>query len=197
MTETSDRKAVSLPDGDSPWMRVWQHEGAAAVPEPAAPARAPRVEREGLRPGALGPWWAAGLRAATFRPVQGLDALQATPAVVAWLVVFNLLVQVLWQRLATEGPANFHWQGLLQGGLDLAVLAWICAWVSAPGPGRIRLLCLVLGIDFVVSQSSGLLWVLVSQAQATGLLRDLGMGLIWLLWLGPMVWELEGPRPMR
>ncbi len=192
MTDSSDRKAVSLPDGDSPWMHVWQHEAAAlaiaASPAHAEQPSAPVAPRERLQPGALGPWWRAGVRAATFRQAPDLSALQATPAVVAWLVLFNLAVQVLWQRLAMPGPADFHWQGLLQGGLDLAVIAWVCAWVRAPGPQRMALLCLVLGTEFVISQVSGLLWVLAGQAQAAGLWRQGGVWLLWLLWLGPMVW---------
>lgn len=189
MTDSSDRKAVSLPDGDSPWMRVWQHEAAALAARPSVPSpEALRGPRERLKPGALGPWWLAGGRAATFRGEPSPPGLQATPAVVAWLVLFNVAVQVLWQRLAMPGPADFHWQGLLQGGLDLAVIAWVCAWVRAPGPQRMGLLCLVLGTEFVISQVSGLLWVLAGQAQAAGLWRQGGVWLLWLLWLGPMVW---------
>lgn len=191
MTDTTERKAVSLPPGDSPWMRVWQQEAAAQAVSSLPVghmARTERPAREALRPGVLGPWWAAGARAATFRPAQGLQALQATPAVVAWLVLINLLMQVMWQRLALSGPADFHWQGLLQGGLDLALIAWVCAWVRQPALGMARLLCLVLGVEFVVSQASGLLWVLAGWAQAAGQLRQLGVWVIWLLWLGPMVW---------
>lgn len=189
MTDTSDRRAAVLPDGDSPWMRVWQHEAAAQAAAPVKPSP-PRPEREALRPGALGPWWLAGARAAVFGRAQGLEALQATPAVVAWLVVINVLLQVLWQRLAMAGPADFQWQGLVQGGLDLAVIAWVCAWVRPAGPERMRLLCLLLALEFVIGQATGLLWMLAAQAQASGLWRRGGLWLLWLLWLGPMVWWL-------
>ena len=188
MTDTPDRQTVSLPPGESPWMRVWQQEDAARLSLAAASQHPSRTPRETLQPGVLGAWWAAGGRAATFQPVQGLGALQATPAVLAWLVLLNLLSQVLWQRLALAGPADFHWQGLLQGGLDLAVLAWVCAWVRPSGLGMARLLCLVLGVEFVVSQTTSLLWLLAGWAQASGQLRQLGVWVLWLLWLGPMVW---------
>ena len=188
MTDTPDRQTVNLPQGDSPWMRVWQHE-QAAQPASASPLeRSARTPRDVLQPGVLGAWWAAGGRAATFQPVHGVDAVQATPAVVAWLVLLNLLSQVLWQRLGLAGPADFQWQGLLQGGLDLAVIAWVCAWVRPSGLGMARLLCLVLGVEFVVSQATGLLWVGLAWAQAAGQWRHLGVWLLWLLWLGPMVW---------
>lgn len=192
MSDSSDRKVISLPDGESPWMRAWRHDAIAPdAPVVAGRVHAPRPGREALRPGALGPWWVAGARAAALRPVHGLEALQATPAVVAWLVVANVLVQVLWQRLTMPGPADFHWQGLLQGGLDLAVIAWLCAWVQPSEPGRrMRLLCLLLGAQFVIGQASGLLWVLLMQAQQAGLWRQGGYWLLWSLWLAPMGWWL-------
>lgn len=200
MTDNQDRKTVKLPPGDSAWMRVWQAEASLAPPPPMAmPAKPPR---EPMRPGAVGAWWRGGTRALAFRATPELATLQATPALVAVLVLLNLGTQALWQRLLMPGQADVHWQGLLQGGLDLAVMAWVCAWVAPqgaavplgpegpPAGGRMRLLCLLLGLEFAMVQFNGAVWLLVAQVREAGLWRQGGVWLLWLLWLGPMLWWL-------
>lgn len=168
----------------SPWMRVWADE-PADVPRSAVPP----VARERLAPGALAPWWQAGARAALFRPVPGLNGLQAGPAVVACLVLANLLMSLLWERLAIAGPADFHWRALPLGWLDLLVLAWLCAWVRPQGDSAVRLLCLLLGIEFVLVMATGPLWAVLARMSWQPS-PSVAYGLSWALWLLPRLWWL-------
>lgn len=116
----------------------------------ALPAVPPVPRHERLRRGALGAWWAEGLRTALFmRPRwAGLQVAPATLGVLV-LVAFGAAIGV--ERLYVPGAALFYWPALLADAAWLAVLAWIC-WVVVPpsppagdrAPGGAGLLSLLL-----------------------------------------------------
>lgn len=152
------------------------------------PADAP-LPRERLQPGALAPWWRVGARAASFRSLHGLEALQATPLVIACLVIANLLASLLWERLALVGDARFHWQALVGGWLDLLVLAWLCAWIRPQHISAARLLCLALGLQFVIIMALGPWWGVMAQLEWQPP-PDVVRTVSWALWLVPQAWWL-------
>lgn len=77
--------------------------------------------------GGLTAWWRQGLRSAfLLRP--DWRGLQATPGVIAALVLVALLLALLVERLYIRGDAGFHWPALLSGWLGTLVLAWV-AWL--------------------------------------------------------------------
>lgn len=171
------------------WMTVWADETQAEQARSPVPVTRPLTPREGLQAGALGPWWAAGGRAALFRPVPALGSLQATPAVLACLAMATVLMSLLWERLAIAGPATFQWRALASGWLDLLVLVWLAAWVRPQGVGVARLVGLALSLEFVLVSATGPLWALLAHS---GWQPSPGVGywLGWLLWGGPQLWWL-------
>lgn len=183
-----EHQALESPDPNEhlrpAWMTVWAQEALPA----ATPARSPGPSaREGLQPGALAPWWGAGARAAALRPVLGLTALQATPAVLACLALAILAMSLLWERLAIDGPAVFQWQALASGWLDLLVLAWLCAWVRPRDLTVSRLIALALGLRFVILSVTGPWWAVLTHSgwqPAPALAYWLG----WALWGLPQLW---------
>jgi Peptidase C13 family len=93
---------------------------------------APPQMHEPIMRGALGAWWWQGLRSALLlRPAWG--GLQATPSIVAWLVLAPLGLSVLIERLYIVGNATFYWPALLAGWLTTVVMAWAC-WLLVPAP---------------------------------------------------------------
>ena len=190
MTDASNSTGQPWPD--SPWLGVWRADEQRAADEQAA--RAARAAhkpgpREPLRPGALGPWWRAGWRAALGRrPDAGqLAGLQATPAVMACLLLSNVLAQVAWERLAIHGPAQFYWQGLLDNWLTILVLVWLCAWVRPVRPGVAHLICLVLSIEFAIIHALGAAWALMARAGGP---PGGGSWWPWIWWGLPQLWWL-------
>ncbi|RZL08427.1 MAG: hypothetical protein EOP40_13140 [Rubrivivax sp.] len=163
-------------------MTVWAHNLAQDGPPPVS---AP--PREALQPGALGPWICAGARAAALRPLRGLEDWQATPAVLACLVLATSLMSLLWERLAIDGPAVFQWQALASGWLDLLVLAWLCAWVRPLGVPVSRLIALALGLRFVILSVTGPWWGLLAHLGWQPA-PALGYWLGWALWGLPQLW---------
>lgn len=175
----------------SPWLHVWDDDKARALAMVALSKDVPaRVPREPLPPGVLAPWWRAGARAAAFKPLQSLDALPATPAVIALLMLALMLASLLWERLAIASPAEFDWRALAAGWIDTAVLVWLCVWVRPPQSlGVARLVCLALGLQFVILSVAGPLWMLMSQVAWHDWPR-LGLVMSWVMWGGPQLWWL-------
>lgn len=87
---------------------------------------------ERIQPGALGAWWREGARSAFLRRPRW-HGLQATPAVIAALVLVPFLIDVGAQRLYLEGPALFHWPALQVGWLSTVIAVWWC-WLLVPPP---------------------------------------------------------------
>lgn len=91
------------------------------------------IEMSGAAPalprGALGAWWAQGLRSALLmRPRWNLPPV--TPALLAVLWVVPQALSVGLERLAIAGPAQFYAPGLLSGGwLHLVAMAMACWWL--------------------------------------------------------------------
>lgn len=82
--------------------------------------------------GAVGAWWAQGVRSIFFRRVdwQGL-VLSPAVLVVLWLV--PMLWRVLIERIAIDGPADFFWPSLFGTGW-LALALWLLvAWLLVGG----------------------------------------------------------------
>jgi len=101
---------------------------------PPAPSTPPPPPAPALPRGALGAWWHQGVRSALLmRP--DWTGLQATPAIVACLVLVPLALGVLLERLYIVGPASFYWQTLFSSGWATQVLLlWTCWMVSRERP---------------------------------------------------------------
>lgn len=177
----------------SPWLHVWDDVRAQAA-APQAGVKEGKTDhhtpREPLPPGVLAPWWKAGARAATLKPLHGLEALPASPAVIALLMLAFMLMSLLWERLSIVGPAEFNWRALAAGWFDTAVLVWLCAWVRpSQSLGTARLVCLALGLQFVILFFIGPVWVVAAQIDWQAWPR-LGVVAPWVMWLGPQLWWL-------
>jgi len=135
--------------------------------------------------GALGAWWWQGLRSALLmRP--DWRGLQATPSVLAWLVIVPTAASLLFERLYIDGPASFYWAGLLVGWLSTAVGAWV-SWLLVPHPrpattgtppSAAALFAMMSAQGFSVVLLSGLLFVPMAR---NGLFALPGIG-AWLGW---------------
>ncbi|MEK8032623.1 C13 family peptidase [Ideonella sp. DXS29W] len=106
----------------------------AALPltTPSEPSGAPAwpLGHEPMRRGALGAWWAQGLRSALLlRPRW--EGLQVTPSVLAVLALVSVAAAVGLERLFIDGPAVFYAPGLLSSLTWLMVWAWVC-WLMVP-----------------------------------------------------------------
>jgi hypothetical protein len=133
---TTNEEAID--PGAQPFMYL-----SARTDKPEAAGKASRV-REGLPPlmprGALGGLWWEGLRTLLMMRPQWRH-LQATPAVVAALVLVATACAVLAERLFMQDGAVFYWPSLLGGWFPTAAAAWAC-WLLAsrrrhpqmPGP---------------------------------------------------------------
>src|SRR5687768_1955793 len=95
---------------------------------PAEPEQRPTPWLSGL-----GRWYLEGTRAAVFMSPRW-QALRATPAVVAVIVMVGLLIDLLIDRLYIDGSADFYWQAITGGWLYTVVLAWACYLVRRGQP---------------------------------------------------------------
>ena len=84
---------------------------------PPAPAPVPRAS--------LLQWLREGARTLVFRWPRW-ERLHATPAIMAALLVLELLVSVGFSRLYIEGGATFDWHALLAGWAGFILLLWAC-----------------------------------------------------------------------
>jgi hypothetical protein len=82
--------------------------------------------------GTLGAWWREGARSA-FLLKPDWRGLQATPGIIACLVIVGVLLELGLERLYIDGPASFHWEALETGWLATAVALWVC-WLLVPQP---------------------------------------------------------------
>ena len=186
MTDTENHSACDRQA--SPWLHVWDDE----PPHPAEPTTPLHLKapREAMRPGSLAPWWKAGARVATLKTPPDLHALQATPGVMALMVLTTMVMSLLWERLAIPGGANFDWRALPMAWFDLVMLAWVCAWVRPHGVGTARLICLALGVEFVIMSVTSPLWLLMAHLDWQTW-PALAYALSWIFWLGPQLWWLS------
>lgn len=148
---------------------------------------------DALRPGALGPWLRQGARAATLRPVQWHDGLQAHPVVPLVLVLLQWLLAVLVERLLLPGPARFYAPALLWGWTSTVLVAWLAHWMrpapSQPGSGpRAVALFNVMAAQFGwISAAFGAVAVALVHADAADALGERGW---WALYLGHVGWQV-------
>lgn len=159
----------------------------------ALPAVQPVPRHERLRRGALGAWWAEGLRTALFmRPRwAGLQVAPATLGVLV-LVAFGAAIGV--ERLYVTGAARFYWPALLADAAWLAVLAWIC-WVVAPpappagdrAPGGAGLLSLLLAQSLPLTAAIALAMLPMGPGGLDAE-QAFGLGGVWFFSLLPLVW---------
>ena len=52
--------------------------------------------------------------------------LHASPAIIAAIVLINVLMTLILQRLYIPGPATFYWRAIGSGWITLAFLIWLC-----------------------------------------------------------------------
>jgi hypothetical protein len=96
------------------------------------PAAPPAAAAEPVERGALGAWWRQGARSA-FLLKPDWRGLQATPGVIAALVLVELLLGIGLERLYIVGPAFFYWPALHTGWVSTLVAAWAC-WLLIAQP---------------------------------------------------------------
>ena len=79
--------------------------------------------------GALGAWWAQGIRSAFLRrpPWQGLVVLPAV-LIALWAVTVTVAVGIGAERLMTDGPARLYSPTLLSAGWMMLVLWLLLSW---------------------------------------------------------------------
>ncbi len=158
-------------------------DGDAAAPR-AAPAP---------RPSFLN-WLREGTRTLFFMRPRW-EGVRATPASMAWLIVFEVAMSIGLGRLFVEGPASFNWRAGLAGWASFVLAAWACYALRpradsdnpdpARAPGAASLLTLLIAQALVL----GLLWTLVNLALTrSGALARAGVWSYWTVWLVPAVW---------
>jgi hypothetical protein len=167
------------------------HEQGALTEALPSPALLPR--------GALGAWWWQGLRSACLlRPQWG--GLQATPVVMAVLVIVGMALNVGVERLTIDGPANFYWASLLIGNwFGVAASLWACWLVRRPPqevspsdteqgpPGVAALFAMVVAQGFVFTFLVGLLMLPMYRDPAMATSAH-GRWLLWGVWAILLGW---------
>jgi hypothetical protein len=140
-------------------------------------------------------WLVEGGRTAVFLAPRWRK-LQATPAIVAALMLTSVLVDILTGRLYIDGAARFYWQAVAGGWMHVAVIAWVCYLLrpiphespsTVAAPGAAHLLCLLLAQAQVLSIAIGLAFAGLIH---TGLYGEAALS-EWgnlLTWLVPLVW---------
>ncbi|HSI51294.1 MAG TPA: C13 family peptidase [Ideonella sp.] len=117
-----------------PEAREVPEEASAQLPVTGMP-KLPLLPR-----GALGAWWAQGLRAALLLRPSG-EALPLSAAILLLLWLIGLGAELGLARLFIDGPARFYWPALLMNpwmGLVVSALAaWLAVRNPAAGPGEV------------------------------------------------------------
>jgi hypothetical protein len=160
------------------------HIEGAATPEPRAPL---------LPKGALGALWWQGLRTLFMMRPQW-QGLQATPAVLALLVLITLAWGVLIERLFIPGGAQFYWPSLLSGWLPTVVAVWASWSVSThekargEAPAETPALFGLLIAQVLPARLISVL-VLAPLYRADGFIQtEAGRWAGWYVWLGFLLW---------
>lgn len=169
--------------------------GAMAV----SPALGREPRHEPMRPGALGAWWAQGVRTALLMRPRW-QGLQVSPANLCWLALVATAAAIGFERLYIDGPARFYWPALMSGAVWLVAWAWICWWVvpadplpadavprAKRAPSGAGLLSMMLAQTLPLTLCIGLLMVPVAQGEVD-LQQAFGPWAAWLLMLLPMLW---------
>jgi hypothetical protein len=126
--------------------------------------------------------------------------LQATPMLIATIMVIMVALNVLLQRLYIVGPADFYWQAIASGWFASALWAWVCYVMrpqplneSSPGaaPTAAHLFTMVLAQLLVMTAVCGVLFAVLVRS---GLYTEKMVGAygIWALWLAPSAWMILG-----
>ena len=159
----------------------------APAPAPAsAPAAAPVPQRASLLQ-----WLRAGLGTLLFfRPRW--ERLHATPAIIAVLVVLDLLVVIGISRLSIDGAAAFQWRAALAGWASLVLTVWACyvlrrdaRFGPATAPDAAHLVTLLLAQALCLA----IFWGLTSLAlNRLGLFKGVPLWTLWVVWLVAPVW---------
>lgn len=85
-----------------------------------------------LPKGALGVWWAEGVRSAVLMRPRW-SGLEASPFVLAVLFLVPLALGLLFERLYIPGPASFFWPAMTYGWLGSLLAVWYCWALSRAG----------------------------------------------------------------
>ena len=175
-----------------------EHDSTGPPQAAPKPQDAPPVETA-ARTTSLRAWWLQGLRSALFlRP--DWRGLHATPLAAAALLLVLLLAGLMAERLYIDGPAQFHWAGLLSDWLGTVVLAWLCWWLvpaadaAGEAEGRPRrgadLFALLLALGLPLLLASQLLLVPIVRLGLHERLGSWGDRAYGLLWWGLIAWTL-------
>jgi len=136
----------------------------------------------------LSGWLVEGTRTALFLPARW-KGLIPTPALVAALVLYGILLNMAFERLYLPGPAVFEWRALASGWVPTLVAAWTCYLMRSPSRSAAHLFSMVLAQSLFVSLVVGALYAVLIRANLHNE-RTLGAAGMWALWLGPAVWAI-------
>lgn len=154
----------------------------------SAPASAPRASVL-----VAWDWLREGGRSALFLAPRW-ERLAASP----WQLAFQLLLQyglgVLFQRAVLEGDVVFAWRALLSGWFSALLIAWLCYLVqpdprvgrsphSAPGAAHLYIMVVAQSTIFTL-----LIWGLYFGLVRTGLVAQENPWAQWLAWSLPLLW---------
>jgi hypothetical protein len=150
---------------------------------PPAPAPVPRAS--------LLQWLREGARTLVFRWPRW-ERLHATPAIMAALLVLELLVSVGFSRLYIEGGATFDWHALLAGWAGFILLLWACYVLrrdprssAAIAPDAAHLVTLLMAQALCLSLFWGGLSLALNRMQV---FNNAPVWTAWLMWLLAPAW---------
>jgi hypothetical protein len=140
-----------------------------------------------------GHWWAQGARSACLMRPRW-EGLEATPAVVATLVVANLVLAIGIGRLAIDGAATFNLDAIRRGWIETALFAWT-AWMLSRWPrtaaasiGPARLLAMLFAQQPALALAVVLLNVPLSRQY--GLFLANAPAGTWYVAMAPFAWAV-------
>jgi hypothetical protein len=157
--------------------------------EPAEPAPAPGLVAAPRA--SLLNWVREGVRTLAFRWPRW-DRVLATPAMMAALVVLDLLVTVGVSRLYIDTDASFNWRALLSGWAAFVLVLWACYVLrrdarkeQATAPDAAHLITLLLAQALCLS----IFWGATSLAlNLAHVFNNAAPWTYWVMWLAAPVW---------
>lgn len=136
-------------------------------------------------------WLLEGARTIAFRTPRW-ERLRATPAIMALLLVLELLVSAGFSRLYIEGAATFNWRALLAGWAGFILIMWACYVLRrdpranpATAPDAAHLVTLLMAQALCLS----LFWGALSFAlNRMHVFDNSSAWAAWLMWLLAPAW---------
>lgn len=140
-------------------------------------------------------WCGEGIRTAFFMRPRW-EALGTDAAVIAGLVILDILFVLVFERLYIAGAARFSWQAIASGWLSVAIAAWASYLMrstetektrASTAPDAAYLFAMILAQSVTLTVVMGMVFTILIRTDIYPDKLPEPWG-IWFLWLLPAIW---------